>query len=236
MTEQISIYVTCICITRHDRHSLESSKNSEGPQALKIAYGNTVICQLDYYRYKSATHTHKKTICHVLKMLNTVSITSSSSFSFCVRFMGVWGGGGIFCGGCWCWCVCVMCMHVCVCVCVCVCACMRACVRACVCVTITAAQLPRSRMFCTNCSGERNYFGGKFVDISVQFQLVFMCLEKPICLPPHLSEVSPMSSLKWFQCLSDWWWPSIIFSNMMFDKVSQWQAVTGMAVFIFHAI
>ena len=112
-------------------------------------------------------------------------------------------------------------VHACVCVCVCV--SVRVCVCVCVCVTITAAQLPRPRMFCTNCRGERNYFGGKFVDSSVQFKLVSMCLEKPICAPPHLSEVSPMSSLKWFQCSSDWWWPSFILSKkMLFDKVSQW--------------
>ena len=30
---------------------------------------------------------------------------------------------------------------------------------------------------------------------------------------PRLSEVSPMSPLKWFQCSSDWWWPSLILSR-----------------------
>ena len=37
----------------------------------------------------------------------------------------------------------------------------------------------------------------------VQFKMVSMCSEKPICAPPHLSEVSPTLPLKWFQCLSD---------------------------------
>ena len=42
---------------------------------------------------------------------------------------------------------------------------------------------------------------------SLQFKMVSMHSEKPICTPPRLSEVSPMSPLKWFQCSSDWrWW------------------------------
>ena len=43
-------------------------------------------------------------------------------------------------------------------------------------------------------------------DNSVQFKMASMRLEKPICAPPHLSEVSlmlPLISLKQFQCLSD---------------------------------
>ena len=35
---------------------------------------------------------------------------------------------------------------------------------------------------------------------SVQFKMVCMRLEKPICAPPRLSEVSPTLSLKRFQC------------------------------------
>ena len=34
---------------------------------------------------------------------------------------------------------------------------------------------------------------------SVQFKMVSMHLEKPICAPLHLSEVSPTLPLKWFQ-------------------------------------
>ena len=35
------------------------------------------------------------------------------------------------------------------------------------------------------------------------FRMVFILLEKPICTPPHLSEVSPTLPLKQFQCWSD---------------------------------
>ena len=38
----------------------------------------------------------------------------------------------------------------------------------------------------------------------VQFKMVSMCLEKPICTPPCLSEVSPALPLKRFQCSSDY--------------------------------
>ena len=42
--------------------------------------------------------------------------------------------------------------------------------------------------------------------------------EKPmICTPPRLSEVSPTLPLKWFQCSSDWQWPSIILSSFLFQ-------------------
>ena len=34
--------------------------------------------------------------------------------------------------------------------------------------------------------------------------------ENPICVPPCLSEVSPTSPLKRFQCSSDWRWPSLV--------------------------
>ena len=34
---------------------------------------------------------------------------------------------------------------------------------------------------------------------SVQFKMVSMCSEKPICAPPRLSEVFPPSPFKWFQ-------------------------------------
>ena len=44
---------------------------------------------------------------------------------------------------------------------------------------------------------------GRTLFSSVQFRMVSMRLEKPICAPPCLSEVSPMLPLKWFQCSSD---------------------------------
>ena len=34
--------------------------------------------------------------------------------------------------------------------------------------------------------------------------------------PPHLSEVSPMLALKQFQCLSEWWWRSLVLSRKIF--------------------
>ena len=40
--------------------------------------------------------------------------------------------------------------------------------------------------------------------LSVQFKMVSMRSEKPICAPPSLSEVSPALPLKRFQCSSDW--------------------------------
>ena len=48
---------------------------------------------------------------------------------------------------------------------------------------------------------------------SVQFKMVSVCLEKPICAPPHFLEISPTLSLKQFQCSSDWLWPSLILSR-----------------------
>ena len=40
-------------------------------------------------------------------------------------------------------------------------------------------------------------------DMSVHFRMISMRLEKPICAPPRLSEVSPTLPLKRFQCSSD---------------------------------
>ena len=42
-----------------------------------------------------------------------------------------------------------------------------------------------------------------FIISSVQFKMVYMRSEKPICAPPSLSEVSPKLPLKRFQCSSD---------------------------------
>ena len=41
-----------------------------------------------------------------------------------------------------------------------------------------------------------------FHSSSVQFKVVSMRSEMPICAPPHLSEMSPASPLKQFQCWS----------------------------------
>ena len=38
---------------------------------------------------------------------------------------------------------------------------------------------------------------------SVQFKMISMCSGRPVCAPPRLSGVSPMLSLKQFQCWSD---------------------------------
>ena len=48
------------------------------------------------------------------------------------------------------------------------------------------------------------------VQCLVQFKTVSMCSEKTIRAPPRLSEVSPTSPLKQFQCSSDWRWPSLV--------------------------
>ena len=37
---------------------------------------------------------------------------------------------------------------------------------------------------------------------SVQFKMVYVRSEKPICAPPRLKDVSPTSPLKLFQCSS----------------------------------
>ena len=44
---------------------------------------------------------------------------------------------------------------------------------------------------------------GNAATTTVQFKMVFLRLEKSICAAHHLSEVSPMLPLKWFQCWSD---------------------------------
>ena len=53
-------------------------------------------------------------------------------------------------------------------------------------------------------------FFSHFIFCSFQ---VFMCLEKPVCTPPCLSKVSPTLPLKQFQCLCNWWWPSLVHSR-----------------------
>ena len=51
------------------------------------------------------------------------------------------------------------------------------------------------------------------INRTVQFKMVSMCSEKPTYAPPHLSEVPPTLPLKWFQCSSDWRWPSLVLSR-----------------------
>ena len=48
---------------------------------------------------------------------------------------------------------------------------------------------------------------------SVQYKMVSMRSENPICAPPRLSDVSPTLPSKWFQCSSDWRWPSLVLSR-----------------------
>ena len=48
---------------------------------------------------------------------------------------------------------------------------------------------------------------------SVQFKVVSMRSEKPICAPPRLSEVSPMLLLKQFRWSSDWRWLSLVLTR-----------------------
>ena len=47
----------------------------------------------------------------------------------------------------------------------------------------------------------------------VQFKMVSMHLENPICALSHLSEVSPTLPLIQFQCSADWGWPSFVLSR-----------------------
>ena len=56
---------------------------------------------------------------------------------------------------------------------------------------------------------------------SVQFKKVSMRSENPIGAPPCLSEVSPAMSLIWFQCSSDWQWPSFVFSQFNLSRGSK---------------
>ena len=60
---------------------------------------------------------------------------------------------------------------------------------------------------------------------SVQFKMVSMCSEKPISAPPHLSEVSPASPFKWFQCLSDWWWPAQL--SELRQRRPEWERIVS---------
>ena len=64
------------------------------------------------------------------------------------------------------------------------------------------------------CSGTLGTLSSwKLTLTSVQFKMVSMHSKKPICAPPHLSEVSLALPLKWFQCSSDCWWPSLVLSR-----------------------
>ena len=64
------------------------------------------------------------------------------------------------------------------------------------------------------CSGTLGTLSSwKLTLTSVQFKMVSIHSKKPICAPPHLSEVSLALPLKWFQCSSDCWWPSLVLSR-----------------------
>ena len=71
---------------------------------------------------------------------------------------------------------------------------------------------------------------------SLQFKMVSMHSEMPTCTPPHISELFPTSSLKRFQCLSDWQWPFLALSRKIAKQFlflclsppgSQWCDVLG---------
>ena len=71
---------------------------------------------------------------------------------------------------------------------------------------------------------------------SIQFKMVSVLSEKPICAPPRLSEFSPASPLNRFQCSSDWRWPSHLLSmeivkRFLFPRLSppgdRWCDVLG---------
>ena len=59
---------------------------------------------------------------------------------------------------------------------------------------------------------KRNWFTTKLLQ-SEWLPIRTSTEEEPVCTPPHLSEVSPALPLKRFQCLSDWQWPSLIYSR-----------------------
>ena len=53
---------------------------------------------------------------------------------------------------------------------------------------------------------------------SVQFKMVSMRLEKAVCVPSGLSEVSPTLPLERFKCSSDWQWPSLTHSRKIIKR------------------
>ena len=54
-----------------------------------------------------------------------------------------------------------------------------------------------------------------FCSSSVQFKIISVHSENPICTPSCLSKVSPTWPSKKFQRSSDWWWPSLVLSRKM---------------------
>ena len=58
---------------------------------------------------------------------------------------------------------------------------------------------------------------------SVQYKMVSMHSEKPVCSPSCLSDVSERLHLKQFQFLSDWWLPSLILSLKIVNHLEDCQ-------------
>ena len=52
---------------------------------------------------------------------------------------------------------------------------------------------------------------------SVQFKMVFITSEKPVCPPLRLSDVSPKLPFKRFQCSPDWQRPSLVLSRKVVE-------------------
>ena len=53
---------------------------------------------------------------------------------------------------------------------------------------------------------------------SVQFKVVSMYSEKPVCVSTRLAEASPVLSLKQFQCSSNWQRPSLVLSGKIVER------------------
>ena len=57
---------------------------------------------------------------------------------------------------------------------------------------------------------QRGAGGGGGGELSLQFKMVCVRSEKPICAPLRPTEVSPTLPLKQFQCSFDGRWPSLV--------------------------
>ena len=58
----------------------------------------------------------------------------------------------------------------------------------------------------------------KTVGCSVQFKMVSICMDTPLCTWPHLSEVSLVLPLKQFQSLYDWRWPFLALARKITER------------------
>ena len=81
-----------------------------------------------------------------------------------------------------------------------------------------------------SCNNHFNLVNMSRLFSSVQFKVVSMRSEKPICAPPRLSEVSPTLPFKRFQCSSDWRWPSLILSRKIFPGISPFHTSLRQAI------